>query len=187
MELFYLNQVLEGNTSCFSYFIEKYKDMAFSIAFRITNNNEDAEESVQDAFLKAFKSLKTFRKEAKFSTWLYKIVVNTAITKAKRKRNFVLDIDVGNIPEIAAENVEEVYKSLEDAGRKKLIGDVLEELIMEDRLLLTLYYLNENSIDEINSITGIKTENVKMKLHRARKKLYLILEKKLHTELKNIL
>ena len=187
MELFYLKQILEGNTSCFSYFIEKYKHMAFSIAFQITNNKEDAEEAVQDAFLKAFKCLKTFRQEAKFSTWLYKIVVNTSITKLNRKRNFIQDIDVSNMPDVAIENIEEVYKSLEDAGRKKLIGEALQELIMEDRLLLTLYYLNENSIDEITGITGIKPENVKMKLHRARKKLYAMLEKKLHTELKNIL
>lgn len=187
MELFYIKQVLGGNTSCFSYFIEKYKDMAFSIAFRITNNKEDAEEAVQDAFLKAFKSLKTYRNEAKFSTWLYKIVVNTAVTKAKRKRNFITDTDVTNAPDIAIENIEEVHKNLEEAERKKIVENVLQHLIIEDRLLLTLYYLNENSIEEIAVITGIKAENIKMKLHRARKKLYIIMEKNLQMELKNIL
>jgi RNA polymerase sigma factor (sigma-70 family) len=187
MELFYLNQVLDGNTSCFSYFIDKYKNMAFSIAFRITNNKEDAEEAVQDSFLKAFGSLSTFRQEAAFSTWLYKIVVNTSITKAKRKKILIQDIDDAHVRDIAVEHIEEVYKTLEDAERKKLIGNALQVLVMEDRLLLTLYYLNENSIDEIKEITGIKADNVKMKLHRARKKLYIVLEKNLLTELKNIL
>jgi len=57
----------------------------------------------------------------------------------------------------------------------------------EDRLILTLYYLNENTIDEVSEITSIKSENVKMKLHRARKKMYIILDHKLKTEAKNIL
>lgn len=86
MDSLYLQKIIAGDISKFSYFIEKYKDMAFSIAFRIINNREDAEEIVQDSFLKAFKSLKKFRQDSKFSTWFYRIVVNHSLSKLKREK-----------------------------------------------------------------------------------------------------
>jgi RNA polymerase sigma factor (sigma-70 family) len=173
MELFYIRQIIEGDISAFSYFVETYKDMSFAIAYRITNNREDAEEVVQDAFVKAYQSLHRFRQDSKFSTWLFRIVVNLALTKIKKnKRNIVSDIDISMLPDSLIENVETAYKDLDDAEQKKIINIALDGLGTEDRLLLTLYYLNENSIDEISSITGIAADNIKMKLHRARKKMY---------------
>jgi RNA polymerase sigma-70 factor (ECF subfamily) len=71
--------------------------------------------------------------------------------------------------------------------QKKFIGDALEQLSVENRLLLTLYYLNENSIDEVTEITGIPQENVKMKLHRARNKMYAILQTTLKSEIQSLL
>ncbi len=186
MDLFYFKQVIEGNVSGFSYFIEKYKDMAYSIAFRIINNKEDAEEVVQDSFVKAYRSLKTFRQDAKFSTWFYKIVVNTSLSKIRKKKFEALDIDVDEMGETIGDGVESAYNNLASADRKKFINLALEELLMEERLLLTLYYLGENSIDEIGEITGIKAANIKMKLHRARKKMLAILEKTLKSELQYI-
>lgn len=187
MDLFYLDRVLDGETSCFSYFIEKYKDMAFSIAFRITGNEQDAEESVQDAFVKSFRSISTFRRQAAFSTWLYKIVVNTSLTKVKKRKAPIHEVDIAGISDDNVKHVDEVYKTLENMERKRLVNDALQKMEIEDSLLLTLYYLAEKSIEEIAVITSIKADNIKMKLHRARKKLYIILEKNLHTELKNIL
>jgi RNA polymerase sigma factor (sigma-70 family) len=187
MDDLYLKLVLEGNTSKFSYFIEKYKGMAFSIAFRIIDNREDAEEIVQDAFLKAFKSLEKFRKDSKFSTWFYRIVVNSSLSRARSKRPESSSIDEDDIADVVVESVESAYRGLALSEQKKFIHLALEELSIEDRLLLTLYYLNENSIDEIMEITGITQENVKMKLHRARNKMYKILNKNLKLEIQSIL
>jgi len=98
MELLYIKQIMSGDVSRFAYFVDAYKDMAFTIAFRIVNNREDAEEVVQDAFVKAYTSLHTFRQDAKFSTWLCKIVVNTAISKTRKKK---LWLDEGTIEHLA--------------------------------------------------------------------------------------
>ena len=179
MEYFYIEQIKAGDTFRFTYFVDTYKDMAFSIAFRILNNTENAEEVVQDAFLKTYRSLHKFRQDAKFSTWLYKIVVNTALTKAKRNKAWANETALTDIGEIATGQVEEAYRNLARWDRQKIINQALDQLNIEDRLLLTLYYLNENSIEEITEITGVPRENIKMKLHRARKKMYLLLEKKL--------
>lgn len=186
MDLIYLQKVLAGDISGFSYFIDQYKDMAFSIAFRIVNNREDAEEIVQDSFMKAYKSLYTFRKDSKFSTWFYRIVVNQSLSKRTRERT-IPTVDLSLVQDVDASQLDLVYRKLDGADRKKYINLVLDEMRMEDRLLLILYYLNENSVEEITEITSIQPENVKMKLHRARKKMYLLMEKKLKSEIKNLL
>jgi len=187
MDDIYLRLVLEGNVSKFSYFVDKYKGMAFSIAFRIVDNREDAEEVVQDAFLKAFKSLDKFRKDSKFSTWFYRIVVNSSLSRARNKRPELSSIDEEDVTDVVIESVESVYRSLNLLEQKKFTHHALEELNVEDRLLMTLFYLNENSIDEITEITGITPENVKMKLHRARNKMYKVLNKNLKSEIQSIL
>jgi len=157
--------------------------MAYSIAFRILNNNEDAEEAVQDSFLRAYNALSSFKAESKFSTWLYKIVVNTSINRSKGRRQVVNDINIDDLSEnLLAADVEPVLKKLDQQDRINLINLAMDKLMMEDRLLLTLYYLNENSIAEIAEITSIPGENIKMKIHRARKKMFVVLNGVLKNE-----
>jgi RNA polymerase sigma factor (sigma-70 family) len=187
MENEYIREILNGNPSRFSYFVSEYKNMAYSIAYRIVNNNEDAEEVVQDSFVRAYKSLHKFRQSSKFSTWFYRIVVNRALSIKSQIKKEITEIDINSIPETQLEEIDNTYRNLTQIERVKFINSALRELQEEDRLLLTLYYLNENSIDEITEITDISSANVKMKLLRARKKLYVVLEKTLKMELKSIL
>lgn len=183
MEDIYIKQVLDGDVSKYGHIINLYKDMAYSIAFRILNNNEDAEEAVQDSFLRAYNALSSFKAESKFSTWLYKIVVNTSINRSKGRRQVVNDINIDDLSEnLLAADVEPVLKKLDQQDRIKLINLAMDKLMMEDRLLLTLYYLNENSIAEITEITSIPGENIKMKIHRARKKMFVVLNGVLKNE-----
>lgn len=187
MENQYIREVLDGNPNRFTYFVSQYKDMAYSIAFRIVNNKEDAEEIVQDSFIRAFKSLHKFRHSSKFSTWLYRIVVNRALSVRSQVKKSIIEIDINAIPEIQFEEIGTAYRNLTQEERVKFINLALEQLPEEDSLLLTLFYLNENSIEEISRITNIKVENVKMKLSRARKKMYMVLEENLKLELKSII
>jgi RNA polymerase sigma factor (sigma-70 family) len=187
MDDLYLKLVLEGDASKFSYFVEKYKHMAFSIAFRIADNREDAEEIVQDAFLKAFRSLDKFRKDSKFSTWFYRIVVNSSLSRTRNKKPESSMVDTEDVADVVVESVESAYHGFTLSEQKIFIEEALGKLNPEDRLLLTLHYLNENSIDEITVITGIVQENVKMKLYRARNKMYHILNRELKSEMRSIL
>jgi len=187
MDNLYIQKVLNGDYTGFSYFVDKYKDMAYSIAFRIVNNSEDAEEIVQDSFVKSFKSLNKFRHDSKFSTWFYRIVVNNSLSKVKRRKIDSGNIDLENVSNVVIEEIESTYYQLTQADQQKYINIALNHLNAEDSLLLTLYYLNENSLDEISEITEIKNENLKMKIHRARQKMYIVLEKELKSEIKNLL
>ena len=187
MEFDCVKQILSGDVSKFSFLIERYKDLAYNIAFRILNNNEDAEEAVQDAFLRAFKALSLFKGNAKFSTWFYKIVVNVSLSRLKSKNQnakgkfqlatgswqTIIDAD---LPSTVFEEVESAYKNLHREDQRKYINLALDKLDMEDRLLLTLYYLNENTIAEVAEITSIQPENIKMKIHRARQKMFVLLK-----------
>lgn len=183
----YLQLVLGGDVSKFSWFVDRYKGMAFSIAFRVVGSREDAEEIVQDAFLKAFKSLHKFKRDSKFSTWFYRIVVNTALTRVRSEKPKSESFDESESGLALAGSVEAAYLDLDKSEQKKLINAALDELSVEDRLVLTLYYLNENSVEEISGITGIARETLKMRIHRARGRLYRVLSGKLKSEIKWVL
>ena len=90
---YYIEKVLNNDVAAFSKLIDKHKEMVFTVAVRILRNREDAEEIAQDTFIKAYKSLKTFKRESKFSTWLYRIAYNAAISKTRKKRLQTVDLD----------------------------------------------------------------------------------------------
>ena len=90
---YYISKVLEGDMQAFSYLVDKYKDMVFTLAFRILKNRENAEEVAQDSFVKVYQNLKKFKSKSKFSTWLYRIVYNTAISRVRVKQNPTMSID----------------------------------------------------------------------------------------------
>ncbi|MFO7909343.1 MAG: sigma-70 family RNA polymerase sigma factor, partial [Halomonas sp.] len=89
----YIERVLKGDKSSFAIIMERHKNMVFTIANRMLRNREEAEEITQDAFLKAYRSLKKFKKQAKFSTWLYKIVYNQCISELRKKKRMSYSID----------------------------------------------------------------------------------------------
>jgi len=187
MDYEYLERVKRGDLSAFSYFVNKYKDIAYTTAFRIVHNEEDAEEIVQDAFLKAFRSLFKFRKKSKFSTWFYKIVYNASISK-KRKRNFdTININENITENISANMINNELNRLQQEEQTNIIKGALNKLTEKENTVLTLYYLNENSIEEINKITSLSRQNIKVILYRARKKLYKELNYLLRNELETIL
>lgn len=163
-----VQQVLSGNTSAFAYFVEAYQDMAITIAYRICGNMQDAEDVVQESYVKAFRNLRSFRSDSKFSTWLYRIVYNTAITLTKTQmwvgsREAVMADDLSNL----ADNTYEL--NMDEKERREIVGDVMQKMPAGDALLLTLYYLEDNPVKEIAKITGLNEPNVKVKLFRARK------------------
>jgi len=171
-----IGRILDGDTSGYAVLVDRYKDMAFTIAFRILNKREDAEEVVQDAFVKAFQHLSSFRQKAKFSTWLYRIIYNTAISKQRRIKLGWLSIEETTIPDNAVELIAE-----EEEDRRKMLETAMQQLPEEDRILLTLYYVDESSIEDLHSILGITKANVKIKLFRARKRLQELVMKTIVT------
>jgi len=182
-----LERAIRGDRSALAYLVKKYRDLAYTVAIRVVANREDAEEVVQDAFLKAFASLREFRRAAKFSTWLYRIVYNTALTKIGQRKMQRVDLDSQdeNARELIFEN--EQFDLLESAERKKYIHLALGKLTTDDYLVITLYYIGEKNIAEICQVLDIKKSAVKMRLLRGRRQLLVELERLLSTEIRNLL
>ena len=162
-----VQQVLSGNASAFAYFVETYQDMAITIAHRICGNVQDAEDVVQESYVKVFRNLHTFRHESKFSSWLYRIVYNTAVSHSKTKM-WMLDTDA-ELADVQETSDFDTEKQLDDAERTEMVQNVLNQMPKGDALLLTLYYMEDNPVKEIAEITGLNESNVKVKLFRARK------------------
>jgi len=171
-DIHYIDLVRAGDNSAFAGLVAKHKNMVFSIVLKILHNREDAEEIAQDSFLKAFESLGSFEKKSKFSTWLYRIAYNAAITKTRKKRVEFVGIDDRIISNYTEDEIQEYVGRFDADEQKRIIDKALKRLPEEDNLLITLFYKAENSVEEISAITRLTESNVKVRLHRIRKKLY---------------
>jgi RNA polymerase sigma-70 factor (ECF subfamily) len=168
----YIDRVLGGDVAAYATLVAKHKNLVFSIALKILNNREDAEEVAQDCFLKVFQALKTFEKKSKFSTWLYRIVYNAAISKTRKKKLEVVPMDNYVIDNYTEEGFGQVINEIDPDEQKAMIEKAMARLTDADNLLITLFYKGENSIEDISNITGLSMSNVKVRLHRIRKKLH---------------
>jgi RNA polymerase sigma factor (sigma-70 family) len=168
----YINEVMAGNTASFAVLIDRHKDLVFTIAMNITRNREDAEEVAQDAFLKAFRKIDTFRKESGFQTWLYRIAYNEAISKIRKNKVKLLDLEEEILEVIPDDEVEEEIGGLDEQEQRQVISRILDKLPETDRALVTLFYLENHPVSEIAEITGLGESNVKVRLHRVRKRIY---------------
>jgi RNA polymerase sigma factor (sigma-70 family) len=181
---YYIEKVIAGQTNYFSYIVERYQDIVFSIALKVLKNREDAEEMAQESFIKAYKSLHTFQGKAKFSTWLYRITYNTCISETRKKKQYFTSTDDVQISDEAEEmNLDGIPAE----NREKYVKAALEKLPEDEYTLVVLYYFEDQSVEEISKVTGLSESNTKVKLHRARKKLYTILNEMLKEDLYTIL
>jgi RNA polymerase sigma-70 factor (ECF subfamily) len=176
-DIYYIEQVLAGQNNAFSYIVDRHKNKAFNLAFRICGNHEEAEELAQDSFLKAYRALNSFKMKSSFATWFYRIVYNTAISHVRLKKKGVLSLE--DFPADATDfigtntNEEEAEKEY----RNSLVNFALQKISEEERGLISLYYYEEMSTEDIADVTGISKSNIKVKLFRARQKMQEIIEK----------
>jgi RNA polymerase sigma-70 factor (ECF subfamily) len=179
-DLFYIQKVKAGDFRSFSAIVSKYQNMVFTIVLKIVENREDAEDITQEIFIKVFKSIQQFREDAEFSTWLYRIAYNTTLSELRKRKLFFTSINDGliTINELFTDgnNEEETEIKLQylDKAMKKLPPDEI--------FLLTLHYMNSRSVEDISNISNLTVSNVKVKLHRIRKKLAVEIQKLMHDE-----
>ena len=178
-----IERILRGEIAAFRELVERHKDYAFTVALRILNSREEAEEAAQDAFVRAYNALATFNQDAKFSTWLYRIVVNCALTVQQKRKMKTEDLENAKI----LKGSNDVADALKQKERRHFIDRALKLLSPDDVVMITLFYLKENSLEEIAESTGIETNTVKVKLHRARKRLAEAMQDMMKGEQKNLL
>lgn len=162
-----IESVKRGNQGDYSLIVDRYKHKGFSLLKRMLKNSQDAEEVLQDCFLKAYQSLVNFRGDAKFSTWFYRIVYNSALSflSSKRKR---FDNDLSSLEDYLElkDSDDQIYAEAENA--KEYISHIIDKLPEKYSAVITMFYMEEMSLDEISKVTGSSLVNTKVILHRAR-------------------
>jgi len=175
-DAYYIAKIQDGETACFAVLLERYSRSVFSLIVRIVGNREDAEELTQDVFLKVFRSISSFQGNSLFSTWLYRIAYNTAISASRKKKYEWIAIEesvIEHVSETEMNNDIELFDKEEQLCR---LEKAVAQLSPDERALVSLFYMHEKQVDEIVSITGLSASNVKTKLHRVRKKLFVLMK-----------
>lgn len=173
----YIQRILDGETELYTFFLDRYSRPIYSLIVQMVSCSEDAEELVQDTFLKAFRSLNSYKAESRFSTWLYRIAYNVAISFTRKKRQDFLYIEENMINNVPDEKAKEILCETDDEERILALVKAVELLSVEEKALITLFYYEEKSIEEIGEVLNLSISNVKVRLHRIRKKLYLLMTK----------
>ena len=179
----YITKVINGDTNAFAYLVDKYKDMVFSLAYKITKNREEAEEVSQDTFIKGYKNLEKFKGDAKFSTWLYRIAYHASLDAIKKNKKHQNTFEINEITFNQIKSVDTILEGIERIERAKIMDNCLLKLPKEERSIIWMFYYDELSLREIIEITQKSEANIKVKLHRARKKLLTIVEENISPEI----
>lgn len=170
---------LTGDQRAFNWIVRTYKHLVFTVAMRVLRNREEAEEVTQDSFVKVWQNLRGYQGGSKFSTWMYSIAYRTAISKLRTRKQTTTDLD-----DVAEERT--ALAASNDTGlndRKAALEMALASLGPEDATVVSLFYLQEQSVEEIVTVTGLSASNIKVKLFRGRKKMLDTLQHHLKHEL----
>ena len=178
----YINLILNGNPNAFATLVDRYKNMVYTLALKMVTNKEQAEEIAQDTFIKIYNSLNKFKGESKFSTWIYKITYTTCLDALKKSKREKKVSYIEDFSEHQTKELESILDTIDEKERNQVIQNCLQELPQDEAFLLTLYYFDDQSVDEISKVTNNSVSNIKVKLFRTRKKLASILKSRLEPE-----
>jgi len=167
-----IRKVRAGDPRAYARLVDTHKNQAFTLAVRLLGGREEAEELVQDAFVRAFNNLGAFRGDARFSTWFYRILYNLCMTRVTRRRGKTEHLEVDD--EILLDNIlvdhdgPSIHEQLEGAELQEIIAGEIERLPAKFRSVITLFYVQEMSYEEMVDVLGIPAGTVKTNLFRAR-------------------
>jgi RNA polymerase sigma-70 factor (ECF subfamily) len=183
-----IEQTLAGNQAAYADLVKRHQRFVFTLALRFSKNREDAEEIAQDCFIKAYRSLSSFQRQSKFSTWLYSIVYTTAMTFLRKKRVDTDSIDDENTY-LQLESHSSAFDGniAENKSRSYYLNQAIAQLLPDDAAIITMFYMGEQSLEEIAQAMDMAANTVKVKLFRARLRLKEKLERNLKHEVKELI
>lgn len=175
-ELELIRRIRCGETRLCVHLVDHYELIVYTLVVRILGRQEEAEEVTQDVFLKAFRQLDRFGGRSSFRTWIYRIACNTAISRARRTRRHYTGIDERRLALLTDEEADRLEEWAAHEQLLEALKRAVERLEPAERALVTLFYYEERPISECAAITELTESNVKVRLHRIRKKLYLMVK-----------
>lgn len=167
-DLYYIKLVKRGEVDAFVHIVKQYDRMVFTIVNKVVGRRVESEDITQEIFIKVFQSLEKFREESEFSTWLYRVAYNTAISELRKRKNLKLTFD-DNYDNISDDDISDIIDDVDIEQQLVYLNAILGKMPTEDALLISMFYLNEHTIKDISEIVGQSVANIKVRLHRIRK------------------
>ena len=165
-----------GEKAAFEQLVIRHQELVFSLAYKLTGNREMANDVAQESFIRAWKAIEKFRGDSTFSTWIYRITVNTAWTlRKKAKKHKTLNIDDTYEPIVIDEKKDPELVAI-NSDLSSVLVNALDKLPLEQRIIVELKNIEGRSHKEIADYLDISVTAAKVRLHRAHQKLRLILE-----------
>ena len=168
----------QGDVAAFSILVDKHKNYAYTLAFRLLCNEDDARDAVQESFIRVWRHISKYNFRAKFTTWLYRIVTNICLDKIKarsRAKN-ILPYSIDDLSNKQFQSDENMEKSMTIKDFTHIVSQLVEELNEKQRIVFTLRDLQDLSIEDVASITRMSKNSVKSNLYYARQNIRKKLE-----------
>lgn len=173
VEARWIEACLNGDLESYGFLVERYERMVRTAVYRIIHNDQDIEELSQQIFLKAFEKLSQYKRNSKFSSWLYQIAINKSRDYLRRNKREAETVDTDGIElECANPGPESI---LYNAQRNEILQSAMGRLKPKDRELITLKYILEYDYEAVGEILGCSAQTAKVRSMRAREKLKSIL------------
>jgi RNA polymerase sigma-70 factor, ECF subfamily len=179
-----VTRVLAGDTSLFEILMRRYNQRLFRIARGILANDAEAEDVMQEAYVRAFRELAGFRGEARFSTWLTRIACHEALARAQKRRRLV-PITAGGPPEPPSEDASP-EREMENRELHAVLQEAVDALPGPLRAVFCLREIEGLSTEQTGEALGLTTENVRVRLHRARRSLRYTLDERIGREVRRL-
>jgi len=185
-EAMIIKQAADGDSQAFTVLVKKYEKLIYNLSYQAVMNPDDAFDISQEVFIKAYRSLKSFRGDCKFSTWLYRIAQNAAkdYLRSKSRRRVVSLTEYGNDEDGEAKNTDIVddniaskpEESAELNERREIVRQAIDSLSEDHKTIILLRDIEGYSYEDISAMLGLEIGTVKSRLNRARNaiKEYLI-------------
>ena len=166
-------RTVAGDDGAYTVLVERYSDFVYTVVLRVVRSEEDARDVAQEAFVRAHRSLSRFRGDSKFSSWLYRIAVNRALTHLKRRKSRPDTVEYTSTSPVEAEfssrrAVEDPEERVLDLEFRSRVRKAVAKLPPRYRAAVTLFYLEERSYKEVAEALGVPMGTLKTHLHRAR-------------------
>lgn len=175
-----ITECLNGRSEAFGDLVRRYQDRLFNSVIRVVDNPDDAQDVVQDAFVNAYQSLASFKGDAEFFTWLYRIAFNTAVS-LRRRRRATVSLETGRDGESAIDPQDQSLESrpgvaLERSEDESIVQTALNRLSGEHRIVLVLKDIEGMKYEQIAEAIGVPIGTIRSRIHRARLELRELLD-----------
>jgi RNA polymerase sigma-70 factor (ECF subfamily) len=184
-----IERIIEGDHFAFGQLVEKYKVLVLKTCFNILRHNEDTEDVIQEVFIEAFESIHLFRRESKFSTWLYRIAINKSLNHLRKHKwqgmvnrlEYFFGGEINSKLDIADPNANDTPDAIDYIERAQVLQHAIKSLPENQRIAFILCKYDELSYQEISEVMNLSNSSVESLIHRAK----MNLQKKLVNYYKN--